>query len=61
MKIKCLFLDLPHSCPYEEGGYCDDIEINSGNGDAWCRKNIERQLNDKYCEYWDLEEGKCYK
>lgn len=45
MDIKCIFskdfgeyLD----CPYlEKDGYCREIEVNVGNGDAWCTSKIE--------------------
>lgn len=46
MEVECPFLnDFSDSlrCPYiNKQGICDDIEINAGNGDAWCMKHIKR-------------------
>jgi hypothetical protein len=49
MIIKCPFLDQflnDMECPYLESGiYCDEIETNPGNSDAWCTSQIEENLN----------------
>jgi hypothetical protein len=45
MECKCPFISLfeeSHTCVYMgEGGICDQIDINPGNGDAWCSEMIE--------------------
>lgn len=48
MKIKCpfweIFFDI--KCPYiVEYNYCDKIEVNPGNRDAWCTGKILAALN----------------
>ena len=35
-QIKCVYMDEWH--------YCDELEVNPGNGDAWCYVMIEEQL-----------------
>lgn len=49
MKIVCPFLNEFGNhikCPYLDfAGICDKIEINVGNGDAWCNCMIHRSLD----------------
>lgn len=54
MKIKCPFIQPivfgdEVDCPYEDRGVCDEIEINVGNGDAWCSTMIDigRMIHEK--------------
>lgn len=42
---RCNFLDLRNEnskCIYDVDGYCE--EVDSGNGDAWCRRQVEKSL-----------------
>ncbi len=42
--MNCPFLEIrtgEYSCIYCIKGKCDDMEINTNNGDAWCREQIE--------------------
>ena len=47
MKIQCPFSAWffeSKDCPYLTNGFCDEIEINTGNNDAWCTEQIEKGL-----------------
>ena len=45
MKIRCPFSTWffeSSDCPYLTNGFCNEIEINTGNSDAWCTEHIEK-------------------
>ena len=47
MKIRCPFITVfdEVDCVYmEASGYCDEIDINTGNGDAWCHVMIDEGI-----------------
>lgn len=48
--IVCPFLRMfgeDIDCPYLEGGYCDEIDVNCGNGDAWCSDMIDKGISNE--------------
>jgi len=49
--MKCPFMELfkrSVDCVYCENGKCDDIEINTGNSDAWCVQKIAETTDIEY-------------
>ena len=49
-KIECPFAPLYEecNCPYQDDyDYCDEFDVNVGNGDAWCSRMIEMALRFK--------------
>lgn len=66
--MQCPFLKIyenAQNCVYcDSTGNCDDIQTNTGNGDAWCVETIEQSFNKAApklgchaCHYWrDHEE-----
>ena len=66
MKIRCPFLNAfsgPDTdiadCVYMDLADCDDIEINPGNGDAWCHTMIYEGI--KKTEDKKEQLKKCFK